>query len=102
MKATLTASFEGTDWHHALYGLLRSYCFIPHSATGIAQSKLLFQRRLQMKIPQIASKVNTNVIDSLVRKNDIGIQTNEYVDNKKHAQCRTFHVDDCVVYSMTR
>ena len=52
-KAICSAHVEGRDWKKDLYRLMLNYRATPHCTTGIAPSELLFNRKIQTKLPQI-------------------------------------------------
>ena len=56
LKAIRTAHSEGRDWKIALIQFLRDYRSFPHSTTKESPAKLLFNRELRTKMPQIAKK----------------------------------------------
>ena len=55
-KAIRTAQAEGRDWKIAPIQFLRDYRSFPHSTKNESPAKLLFNRELRTKMPQIAKK----------------------------------------------
>ena len=68
-KAIEAPHADGRDWQKDLYQFLLTYRATPHSTTGFAPSELLFNRKIKTKRPQISTKRNSD-IDQTVQKND--------------------------------
>ena len=68
-KAVRSAHAEGRDWRKFLFQFLLNYWATPHSTTGISPAQLLFNRRINTKLPEIAQTGGT-LIDTTVRTRD--------------------------------
>ena len=100
-KAIRSANAEGKDWKKHLYQFLLNYRATPHCTTGFAPAELLFNRKIQTKLPQ---SVCTESSDSdhkkeMVDQNDkmAKQRMKEYADRKRKAKTSKFQIGDTVL-----
>ena len=55
-KTICAAHIEGKQWKQKLYSLLRNYRATPHSSTGVSPAELMFQRKINIRLPRIEDK----------------------------------------------
>jgi transposase InsO family protein len=68
-KTIRSAHVEGRDRKKFLYQFLLNYRATPHSTSGIAPAKLLFNRNITTKLPELVQPENTK-LDTTVRARD--------------------------------
>ena len=52
-KAAQSSHAEGRDWRKDLFRFLLNYRATPHSTTGMAPARLLFNRNIVTKLPEL-------------------------------------------------
>ena len=57
-KQLRIAQFEKKDWKHELQTYLAKYRSLPHATTGVAPAKLLFNRDIRTKLPQLSEYIH--------------------------------------------
>ena len=61
---------EGNQWKKHLYRFLLNYRATPHTTTGFAPADLLFNRKIQTKLPQVQSVAVPSDMNDKVIEND--------------------------------
>ena len=74
-KAICSAHAEGRDWKKDLYQFMLKYRATPHCTTDIAPSELLFNRKIQTKLPQIEN--DTTLPDFFGPDDDTGSEEDD-------------------------
>ena len=85
-KAVRSARLEGRDWHKELYVFLLNYRATPHVTTGESPSKLLFNRMIKTKLPQLAPENNQSDKDLRQKDEKAKEKMKRYADKKRKAQ----------------
>ena len=75
-----------------------NYRAIPHSTTGFAPAELLFNHKIKTKLPQISTKRNSD-IDQTVKKNDERAKERmkKHADKRSRARVSNIRVADTVL-----
>lgn len=103
MKAVRSAHVEGRDWHKELYIFLLNYRSTPHATTGVTPAQLLFNRQINMKIPQLRRPLNATEqhasVDAALRERDgrAKMKMKLYADRRRRAQSSCIKVGDVVL-----
>ena len=97
MKAIRSANVEGNQWKKYLYQFLLNYRATPHTTTGFAPADLLFNRKIQTKLPQIQSAaVPLDMKDKVIESDTTAkAKMKENADNR--AQKSKIQVGDLVL-----
>ena len=97
-KLLHTAVSKNKDPRTELYNYLLHYRPIPHSTTGHPPAELLFNRKLQTKLPQIFTvKECDDLKDMTERHDEKRLQQKKYFDIHKHAKTEDIAVGDKVL-----
>ena len=98
-KAIRSAHAEGRDWKKDLYQFMLKYRATPHCTTDIAPSELLFNRKIQTKLPQI--EIDTTVPDTHPNIEEMDKQTKEkmkaHADRRVRAQVSDLKIGETVL-----
>ncbi|XP_054757939.2 uncharacterized protein K02A2.6-like [Lytechinus pictus] len=101
MKRVRIAQAEKKDWKREVRQYMFAYRTTPHSVTGVTPAEMMFQRKLRTRLPEMEEKVR---LDEEVRDRDAtGKQKNKvYIDQKRGAKEREFHVGEEVLLKQTK
>ena len=96
-KAIRSAHAEGKQWTKHLYKFLLNYRTTPHTTTGFSPSELLYNRKVQNKLPQISSTSAHKRVE--VQENDDRAKERmkEHADTKRRAKPSQVKVGDTVL-----
>ena len=96
-KAVHSAHAEGKVWNKHLHKFLLNYRTTPHCTTGFAPTQLLFNRRVQNKLPQLTS--NNQVTSQEVAKKDAEAKAKmkAYADTRSRAASSNIKIVDLVL-----
>ena len=97
-KAIRLANSEGKNWKKHLYLFLLNYRATPHCTTGFSPAELLYNRKVQTKLPQLATK-NRSDVGHQVQQNDerAKMKIKEYADKKSKAEVSNLQIGDLVL-----
>ena len=95
-KAVRSARLEGREWHKQLYVFLLNYRATPHVTIGESPSKLLFNRMIKTKLPQLAPENNQSDKDLRQKDEKAKEKMKRYADKKRKAQPSKLVVRDMV------
>ena len=99
-KAIRSAHAEGKSWTKHLYKFLLNYRTTPHTTTKFAPSELLFNRKVQNKLPQLHI-LDPKISDAhaQAKENDIKAKNTmkEQADLKRRAQPSQLKIGDTVL-----
>ena len=93
-KAIRSAHAEGKRWTKHLYRFLLNYRTTPHSTTGFPPAQLLFNRKVNNKLPQVSSTENTKLIEKDMKAKS---KMKEKADKTRKAKSSTIKVGDAVL-----
>jgi hypothetical protein len=97
MKAIRSANVEGTQWKKHLYRFLLNYRATPHATTGFAPAELLFNRKIQTKLPQPQSITIPSDMNARVVENDAKAKAKMKAHADKGTQVSKIQVGDLVL-----
>ncbi len=97
-KAVRSSHVNGRNWKKELHLFLLNYRATPHTTTGFPPAKLLFNRRIKTKLPQVIVGAETED-DLVVRKKDQQAKQKmkENADVRRLAKPHTLQVGDMVL-----
>jgi transposase InsO family protein len=97
-KSIRSSHANGRNWKKDLHTFLLNYRATPHTTTGFAPSKLLFNRLVKTKLPQVAT-VSESEVDTAVRMKDqhAKAKMKEYADTKRKAKPHSIQIGDMVL-----
>ena len=85
-KRVQTATASGRNWKSGINQFLLNYRASPHSTTGVAPARLLFNRDIKTKLPELPASRPVDIHHATARVNDdqrkAAIQ--KYTDAKRH------------------
>ncbi|CAB4022056.1 Hypothetical predicted protein [Paramuricea clavata] len=98
-KTARTAKVEGRSWKQNLFTFLRNYRATPHSVTHQAPATLLFNRAINVKLPQSqtvapADPNHQQALDASCKSRQ---KNKVYFDKRNKAQSSEFKVGDAVL-----
>ena len=97
-KLLHTAASKNKDPKTELYNYLLHYHATPHSITGCSPEELLFNHKLQTKLPQIFTvKECIDLKDTREHHDEKRLQQKKYVDIHKRAKPKNIAVGDKVL-----
>ena len=76
VKAVKSAHYENKDWKREMFKFLLNYRATPHSTTGKSPSELLYNRKIQTKLPQVTVE-NESSLHQEVKKRDEMLKKNQ-------------------------
>jgi transposase InsO family protein len=96
-KAIRCANTEGKQWTKHLHRFLLNYRSTTHPSTGYSPAELLFNRKIQNKLPQV--NIKTSEKDDHVRYNDKKAKEKmkKYADEKRKARPSQLKIGDTVL-----
>ena len=98
MKSVRAAHTEKKNWKREIYTFLLNYRATPYSTTGSPPSKLLFNRKIRTKLPQvvnIADKAKDNIVYQTDESAKAKMKLN--ADRSRQAKKSTIQVGDMVL-----
>ncbi|CAB4036465.1 Transposon Tf2-9 poly [Paramuricea clavata] len=98
VKAVKSAHHENKDWKREMFKFLLNYRATPHSTTGKSPSELLYNRKIQTKLPQVTVE-NDSSLHQEVKERDERLKKNqkEYADSKRRVKCADIKKSDLVL-----
>ena len=97
-KMVHTSVVEGKDPKTELYNYLLHYRATPHSTTSVSPAEMLFNRKLQTKLPQIFNKKESERAQSVRRRHDEEkIKQKRYFDKRHRAHHKEVNIGDSVL-----
>ena len=97
MKAIRSATVEGTQWEKHLYRFLLNYRATPHTTTGFAPAELLFNCKIQTKLPQPQFITVPSDMSARVIENDAKAKAKMKAHADKGTQVSKIQVGDLVL-----
>ena len=98
-KAVRSSHAEGRDWRKDLFRFLLNYRATPHSTTGMAPARLLFNRNIVTKLPELdqdydppTTAPNIQVKDSLAKQ-----KMKRHADKRDRAHTSEISIGDIVL-----
>lgn len=84
-KRVQTATVAGSNWKTGIHQFLLNYRASPHSTTGVAPAKLLFNRDIRTKLPELPPTQPDGNHHDTARSHDEKRKADirKYADNKK-------------------
>ncbi|CAB4013330.1 Transposon Tf2-9 poly [Paramuricea clavata] len=97
-KAVKSAHHENKDWKREMFKFLLNYRATPHSTTGKSPSELLYNRKIQTKLPQVTVE-NDSSLHQEGKERDERLKKNqkEYADSKRRVKCADIKKSDLVL-----
>ena len=86
---------EGKDWRAELATYLLQYRSLPHPTTGVSPGKLMFNRELRTKMPQLKDHVQVQEVRD--RDAESKQKSKDYADKKRGAVPSVIQVGDKVL-----
>ncbi|CAB4039796.1 PREDICTED: uncharacterized protein K02A2.6-like [Paramuricea clavata] len=98
VKAVKSAHHENKDWKCEMFKFLLYYRATPHSTTGKSPSELLYNCKIQTKLPQVTVE-NYSSLHQEVKERDERLKKNqkEYADSKRRVKCADIKKSDLVL-----
>ena len=98
VKMVHTAVIEKQDPKKVLHRYLASYRAAPHKTTGKSPYELLFNRKMQTKLPQLSTRVNSKLDKEVRSKHDNEKEKQKkYVDEKRKAKEKKIEKGDQIL-----
>ena len=97
-KSIRAACTEKKNWKREIYTFLLNYRATPHTTTGFPPSKLLFNRKIRTKLPQVVN-ISDKSKDDMVRQTDelAKAKMKLNADRSRQAKKSTIQIGDMVL-----
>ena len=95
-KAARSAHVDRKVWKKHLHKFLLNYRTTPHCTTGYTPAQLLFNRKVQNKLPQLADSKQINS-QEVKRKDEAKAKIKVHVDIRFKAKLSSINVGDLVL-----
>ena len=98
VKAVKSAHHENKDWKREMFKFLLNYRATPHTTTGKSPAELLYNRKIQTKLPQVTVE-NESLLHQEVKERDERLKKNQkdYADSKRRVKCADIKKTDLVL-----
>ncbi|XP_064637112.1 uncharacterized protein K02A2.6-like [Lineus longissimus] len=95
------AHAQGKDWKEELFNTLLSYRSTPHESTGVTPAKLMFNREIRTKLPELRDNTPRN-LEARDRDAESKQKGKDYADQRRHAKDSDLNVGDRVLMQQAK
>lgn len=98
VKAVKSTHHENKAWKREMFKFLLNYRATPHATTGKSPAELLYNRKIQTKLPQVTVE-NESPLHQEVKERAERLKKNQkdYADSKRRVKCSDIKKGDLVL-----